>query len=147
MDIRDEKCINYIKHKLGGGSVKKRSGSRTLRYRLQEKEGMREILKEINGLLMHKSRKEEYEKIARTEKYRMEKKEQRGHGRESAYYAGRIEAEGKIKIKMEKAPHAKIARPRLEISINNKQEENIAMFKEIFEGKIEAENGKQRRYK
>jgi hypothetical protein len=38
MDIRDEHCLNIIKQKYGG-SVKLRSGSKSMRYRLHHKEG------------------------------------------------------------------------------------------------------------
>lgn len=48
MDIRDKKALFLIKQKFGG-SVKLRSGSKTMRYRLHHKEGLINLIKNVNG--------------------------------------------------------------------------------------------------
>lgn len=48
--LEDEKMLRIIQNKLGG-SVKPRSGCKAVRYRLQNKPGMIELINRINGLI------------------------------------------------------------------------------------------------
>ena len=55
MDIRDKKALFLIKQKYGG-SVKLRSGSKSMRYRLHHKEGLYQLKFNLNGLLRNSIR-------------------------------------------------------------------------------------------
>ena len=48
MDIRDERALQAVK-KVYGGSIKLRSGVSALRYRLHNKEGLLNLINDING--------------------------------------------------------------------------------------------------
>jgi hypothetical protein len=50
MDIRDERALSAIKH-VYGGSIKLRSGVSALRYRLHNKEGLLNLIKDVNGYI------------------------------------------------------------------------------------------------
>ncbi len=52
MDLKDEYALLQIKQKLGG-SIKLRSGSKSIRYRLHHKSGMIELISRINGHIHH----------------------------------------------------------------------------------------------
>lgn len=62
MDIRDERCLFFIKNKYGG-SLKLRSGSNSLRYRLHHKQGLLNLLQHLNGHLRHSTRILQFNKI------------------------------------------------------------------------------------
>lgn len=48
MDIRDERALTAVKN-VYGGSIKLRSGVRALRYRLHNKEGLLNLINDVNG--------------------------------------------------------------------------------------------------
>ena len=48
MDIRDEHALQIVKN-VYGGSIKLRSGANALRYRLHNKEGLLNLIKDVNG--------------------------------------------------------------------------------------------------
>lgn len=50
MDIRDERALQTVKN-VYGGSIKLRSNAKALRYRLHHKEGLLNIINDINGLI------------------------------------------------------------------------------------------------
>lgn len=62
MDKYDEHTLMYIKNKLGG-SVKLRSGWNAFRYRLQNKEGMINLVNRINGNIRNSKRIPQLKKI------------------------------------------------------------------------------------
>jgi len=53
--VTDERLLNHIKQKLGG-SVKLRSGSNSIRYRVKKKDIVRDILQRLNGKLHNQNR-------------------------------------------------------------------------------------------
>ena len=55
MDIRDERALQTVKN-VYGGSIKLRSNSNALRYRLHHKEGLLSIIKDVNGLIRNPNR-------------------------------------------------------------------------------------------
>jgi ubiquinol-cytochrome c reductase cytochrome b subunit len=48
MDIRDEQALQTVKN-VYGGSIKLRAGVSALRYRLHNKEGLLNIINDVNG--------------------------------------------------------------------------------------------------
>jgi len=55
MSIQDIKILTTIKNKLGG-SIKIRSGSNSIRYRLHNKEDMLSLINRINGHIRYENR-------------------------------------------------------------------------------------------
>jgi len=55
MSLEDHSALAIIKQKLGG-SIKLRSGVKSLRYRLHNKNGMINLITRINGNIRHSSR-------------------------------------------------------------------------------------------
>jgi ubiquinol-cytochrome c reductase cytochrome b subunit len=62
MNLKDEHVLNIIKQKLGG-SIKLRSGVKAIRYRLNNKKGMIELIHRINGNIRHSSRLKQLESV------------------------------------------------------------------------------------
>ncbi|KAG0672711.1 hypothetical protein C6P42_003169, partial [Pichia californica] len=62
VELKDAACLYYIKNKLGG-SVKLRSGSNSIRYRLHNKKGMINLVNIVNGNIRNSVRKEQFIKI------------------------------------------------------------------------------------
>jgi hypothetical protein len=55
MDIRDCLCLYKIKN-IYGGSIKIRSNTKTIRYRLHHKIGLINLINDINGKILVKNR-------------------------------------------------------------------------------------------
>jgi hypothetical protein len=62
MDIRDEHALQIIKN-LYGGSIKLRSGTNALRYRLHHKSGLLAIINDVNGNIRNSNRLVQLSKI------------------------------------------------------------------------------------
>jgi len=62
MDLRDEHCLQIIKN-VYGGSIKLRSSYNTLRYRLHHKEGLLNLINDVNGLIRNSYRLVQLNKI------------------------------------------------------------------------------------
>ncbi len=62
VDICDSYCLYVIKNQYGG-SLKLRSGSKSVRYRLHHKEGLLKLLNNLNGLIRHSNRLLQYNKL------------------------------------------------------------------------------------
>ncbi len=62
MDIRDEHCLYLIKNKYGG-RIRLRSGINSLRYRLHHKQGIINLITDLNGHLRHSTRILQFNKI------------------------------------------------------------------------------------
>ena len=55
MDIRDERALQQVKN-VYGGSIKLRSNANALRYRLQHKEGLLNLINDVNGQIRNPNR-------------------------------------------------------------------------------------------
>jgi hypothetical protein len=55
MDMRDERALQIIKN-VYGGSIKLRSNANALRYRLHHKEGLLNLINDVNGLIRNPNR-------------------------------------------------------------------------------------------
>lgn len=62
MDLRDERAIMFIKN-IYGGSVKFRSNTNALRYRLHHKSGLLKLLNDVNGHIRNSSRLIQFNKL------------------------------------------------------------------------------------
>jgi hypothetical protein len=66
MDIRDEHALQIIKN-IYGGSIKLRSGVKSMRYRLHHKDGLLKLINDVNGEIRNSNRLIQLSKIC--EKY------------------------------------------------------------------------------
>lgn len=55
MSLQDEHTLQIIKNRYGG-SIKLRSGVKAVRYRLHHKEGLLQLISDINGFIRHSNR-------------------------------------------------------------------------------------------
>ena len=62
IDIRDEHALQIIKN-IYGGSIKLRSGSKSLRYRLHHKSGLLALIYDVNGEIRNLNRLIQLRKI------------------------------------------------------------------------------------
>ena len=62
MDIRDERALQAVKN-IYGGSIKLRSGVKALRYRLHNKEGLLNLINDVNGQIRNPKRLVQLNKI------------------------------------------------------------------------------------
>lgn len=62
MDIRDERALQAVK-RVYGGSIKLRSNANALRYRLHHKEGLLNLINDVNGQIRNSNRMTQLNKI------------------------------------------------------------------------------------
>jgi ubiquinol-cytochrome c reductase cytochrome b subunit len=62
MDLRDSYCLSRIKNKYGG-SLKLRSGSHSIRYRLHSRDSLINLLNNVNGLIRKSSKLLQYSRL------------------------------------------------------------------------------------
>jgi len=55
MDIRDERALQTVKN-IYGGSIKLRSNANALKYRLHNKEGLLNLINDVNGHIRNSNR-------------------------------------------------------------------------------------------
>jgi hypothetical protein len=55
MPIKDKSALYEIKHKYGG-SIKNIAGSNAVKYKLQDKKGLINLINSVNGLIRNPSR-------------------------------------------------------------------------------------------
>ena len=123
--LADERTLRIIQNKLGG-SIKLRSGVRAVRYRLHNKIGMINLIKNINGLIRNTSRFKQLNNICSILKIEIKYPDQlhSKHG----WFAGFFDADGTITYSM------KQSNPQLTISVTNKLLVDILYYQEIFGG-------------
>jgi hypothetical protein len=98
----DRRILYDIKNKLNAGSVRLRSNSQSVRYRVKAKNVIHDILNRLNGKLYNKARLEQFNKACdimgikqRLSSPLLDKK--------SAYLAGLIDSDGNICISVSKS--------------------------------------------
>jgi hypothetical protein len=138
MDLKDEHALQQIK-KVLGGSVKLRSGSKSIRYRLHHKKGMEELLCRINGEIRNSVRIIQLRKLC--VHFSIEFKEPSVLEYNHGWFAGFFDGDGTISISL------KNNYPQLTISASNKKTEDIYCFKETFSGNIYYDKGSLGSYK
>ena len=137
MLLHDEHALAIIKQKLGG-SIKSRSGVKTLRYRLHNKKGMIELINRINGKIRHTSRVKQLESICSNLKIQIIYPTD--ITRDNGWFAGFFDADGSITYSM------KNNYPQLTISVTNKLLVDIVVFKDVFAGNIYFDKGQNGYY-
>ena len=132
MDIRDEHALQIIKN-VYGGSIKIRSGTNALRYRLHHKSGLLTLIKDVNGHIRNPNRLLQLNKICN--KYELLLIHPLKLNYNNGWLSGFIDADGTITIN-------KINR-QLSISISQKTEELLLPLKELYGGNIYTDRSSQ----
>lgn len=136
--LEDEKALFQIKQKFGG-SIKLRSGTKSVRYRLHHKEGLIKLINAINGNIRHSKRLVQLHNICSLldisviEPIKLNKN--------NSWFSGFFDADGTINF------YFKNNRPQLTISVTNKYLQDISPYKEIFGGNIYFDKSQNGYYK
>lgn len=126
MDLRDEHALQIIKNTYGG-SVKLRSGTKAVRYRLNNKAGMLNLISDVNGNIRNPVRLLQLNKIC--SRYGMELKWPKKLDYMNGWLSGIFDSEGTIKINKENG--------KLSISVYQKTTEILEQLKELYAGEID----------
>lgn len=133
--IDDEKMLRIIQNKYGG-SIRLRSGAKAFRYRLQHREGIKQLLLDVNGNIRNSKRLPQFYKVCAT--LEIEVIQPIPLTIDNAWISGFFDAEGTINYYLNNE------RPQLFLSITNKYLKDVEEIKNILGGKIyfdKAQNG------
>jgi ubiquinol-cytochrome c reductase cytochrome b subunit len=126
--LKDEQALLFIQNSLGG-SVKGRSGSASIRYRLHNKAGVTKLLHDINPYCINSVRLVQLQNMCNHMGIPIltpQKPELN-----SCWFAGFFDAEGSIQIN-----HKSNNYYQLSISVANKHKQDVLMFAEHFGGNV-----------
>ena len=117
---KDEEMLIKIKNKYGG-SVKARAGSKRIRYRQHNKEGMKKLVYDVNGYIRHPVRQRQFRKVMRALSMDQQKPDKlnQKHG----WFAGMFDADGTVTLK---------ETGQITISVTRKYKEIPLFFKEYL---------------
>lgn len=136
MDIRDERALQSIKN-VYGGSVKIRSNANALRYRLHHKEGLINLINDINGHLRNSNRLVQLNKICI--KYGLALISPEKLTYENGWLSGFFDADGTISINRTNL--------QLSISLSQKTSEILIPLIELYGGQVYIDRGKYKSFK
>ena len=135
----DIACFRYLQDKLGG-SIKPRSGTNALRWRLQNRQGMIDLVNSINGHIRRSSRLVQLHRVCRvlhiaplTPAPSMDKY--------NAWFAGFFDADGTVTLKNTNDL------PQLTICVTNKHHSDVLPYKDTFGGSIYFDSSQNGYYK
>jgi len=136
MDIRDEHCLNLIKNTYGG-SIKLRSNSYSLRYRLHHKSGLLHLIHDINGNIRNPIRILQLTKIC--DKYHIPFLSPSPLSFHNGWFAGFFDADGSVSINFTNF--------QLSISVSQKSPLLLNSFLLSFGGSIYIDRSKYQSFK
>ena len=132
--------LYFLQEKLGG-KIKIRSGEQTVRWRLQNKKGILDLLTRVNGHIRQTSRLIQLNRISSVLGLQILSPDSL-HS-EHAWFAGFFDAVGSIEISSNSTSNI----PQLIISINNKLYADVVHFRNCFGGNIYYDKGLNGYYK
>nr|YP_009184939.1 putative LAGLIDADG homing endonuclease [Hafniomonas laevis]ALO63083.1 putative LAGLIDADG homing endonuclease [Hafniomonas laevis] len=92
--ITDARLLTHVKDKLGGGSLKPRSNSQSIRYRVKAKNIIQNVLLRVNGHLRNQNRLRQFREACRL--FQLESLNPSALSPTSPYIAGLIDSDGTI---------------------------------------------------
>ena len=125
--LEDLFLLRFIQNKLGG-SVKMRSGAKAYRYRLHNKEGMINLIQNINGLIRHSTRLTQLHRVCLV--LNISVISPISLNKFSGWFPGFFDADGTIGITFINSV------PRLRIRVTNKLLQDVDWFRKYFGGNI-----------
>ncbi len=136
--LEDEKMLRQIQNKFGG-SIKLRSGSNSIRYRLHNKEGMIKLINAVNGNIRHSKRLVQLYKVCNL--LNIEVINPIKLTKNNAWFIGFFDADGTINY------YYQNNRPQLRISVTNKYLIDVQPYKDILGGTIYFDKSKNGYFK
>lgn len=125
--MEDLLLLKFIQNKLGG-SVKMRSGAKAYRYRLHNKEGMINLIHNINGHIRHSTRLTQLHRVCQV--LNIYVISPLPLNKSSGWFSGFFDADGTIGITFINSL------PRLKIRVSNKLLQDVDWFRLSFGGNI-----------
>lgn len=138
VELRDEKALNIIKQKYGG-SIKLRSGVKAIRWRLHNKEGMINLINDINGNIRNTKRLVQLHKVCTILDIPIILPNDLTIN--NSWFSGFFDADGTINFSF------KNGIPQLNISVTNKLHNDVIMYKNIFKGNVYFDKSQNGYYK
>jgi len=136
MDIRDEHALQIIKN-VYGGSIKLRSGTKALRYRLHHKSGLIKIINDVNGQIRNSHRLVQLNKICL--KYDLKLIFPEKLIFYNGWLSGFFDADGTVTINQ--------TNTQLSISVSQKTSELLQPLIELYGGNIYIDKGSSQSFK
>jgi LAGLIDADG endonuclease len=136
MDLRDEHALQIIKN-IYGGSIKLRSGAKTLRYRLHHKSGLIKIIHDVNGYIRNSNRMVQLNKICI--KYNIDLIHPENLEFENGWLSGFFDADGTISINS--------SNWQLSLTASQKTYELLQPLVDIYGGYIYIDRGSSKSFK
>ena len=136
MDIIDEHTLNIIKN-VYGGSIKLRSGSKAIRYRLHHKSGLLAIIKDVNGYIRNSNRLIQLNNICNKYEIKLIYPDKLKYN--SGWLAGFFDADGTVTINT--------SNWQLSISISQKSSELLYPLIDIYGGHVYIDRGSSQSFK
>lgn len=136
MDVRDEHALQIIKN-VYGGSLKLRSGSKAIRYRLHHKSGLFLIIDHVNGEIRNSNRLVQLNKIC--EKYEISLIYPNKLKFANGWLSGFFDSDGTITINKNNT--------QLSISVSQKTAELLQPLIEIYGGNIYIDKSSSQSFK
>lgn len=130
MNIRDERALQIIKN-VYGGSIKLRSNAKALRYRLHHKEGLLNIINDINGLIRNPIRLVQLNNICIKYYFNLIWPSELTYN--SGWFSGFFDANGTISIN--------IINNQLSLSVGQKTTELLNSLINLYGGNIYIDKG------
>jgi hypothetical protein len=136
MDIRDERALQQVKN-VYGGSIKLRSNANALRYRLHHKEGLLNLINDVNGQIRNPNRLVQLNKICI--KYNLILIWPENLTLDNGWLSGFFDADGTITINK--------SNWQLSISAGQKTSELLTPLVELYGGHVYIDNGSSKSFK
>lgn len=131
MELSDKSALCSIKDKYGG-SIKLRNGTNAWRYRLHHKEGMINLINDVNGNIRNSKRLPQLHKVCQL--LNIPVKYPLLLNNTNSWFTGFFDADGTITYSI------KNNRPQLSIRVSNKYIQDVQYFKDVFGGNIYFDN-------
>lgn len=136
MGLEDERALTIVKT-LFGGSIKLRSGSKSLRYRLHNTEAIIKLVHALNGLILHSNRTLQLQKLC--SQFNILFIPSKPPHYNSSWFAGFFDADGTVTLNK--------IHYQLTISVTNKNKVDVLPFLSRFGGAIYFDKSQNGYYK
>ena len=136
MDIRDERALQTVKN-VYGGSIKLRSNANALRYRLHHKEGLLNLINDVNGNIRNPYRLVQLNNICI--KYDITLIWPTKLTEDNGWFSGFFDADGTITINS--------TNWQLSISASQKTSELLIPLIDLYGGNVYIDNGSSKSFK
>lgn len=136
MDIKDERALKIVKS-VYGGSIKLRSNANALRYRLHHKEGLLNLINDVNGHIRNPYRLVQLNKICIKYSISVILPEKLTY--DNGWLSGLFDADGTIILNNSNS--------QLSISASQKTSELLSPLIDLYGGSIYIDNGSSKSFK